>query len=123
MRHSSSSNVRTVPGHASKPPPTTGRPPTARHHAAQHPTSGDQNMPRLRIQRIPLAKINPAPYNPRKDLKPGDPEYERLSKSLGEFGLVEPLVWNKRTAHLVGGHQRFKVLKANGIRDVEVSIV
>ncbi len=75
------------------------------------------------VQSIPVGEINPAPYNPRKDLKPGDPDYERLCRSIDEFGCVEPLVWNRRTGNLVGGHQRLKVLIARGDTDIEVSVV
>ena len=41
------------------------------------------------IQTLPVDKLVPADYNPRKDLKPGDPEYEKLKRSLTEFGYVE----------------------------------
>lgn len=75
------------------------------------------------IENVPISSINPAPYNPRRDLKPGDPEYESLVRSIDEYGLVEPLVWNRRTGHLVGGHQRFKVLKQRGVETVDVSVV
>lgn len=75
------------------------------------------------VKKMGITKINPAPYNPRKSLTPGDPEFEQLRRSLGEFGLVEPLVWNKRTGNLVGGHQRFAVLVAEGATIVEVSVV
>jgi len=75
------------------------------------------------IQRVPISHINPAPYNPRKDLQPGDAEYEKLHRSLDEFGMVEPLVWNQRTRNLVGGHQRLKVLVAAGETEVDVSVV
>jgi DNA modification methylase len=75
------------------------------------------------IERIPVGKIKPAPYNPRKDLKAGDPEYEKLTKSIKEFDCVEPLVWNRRTRNLVGGHQRFKVLVARGDRKVLCTVV
>ena len=75
------------------------------------------------IQTVPIKKINPAVYNPRKDLKPGDPEYEKLKKSLAEFDLIEPLIWNKRTGNLVGGHQRLKILEERGDTEVEVSVV
>jgi len=75
------------------------------------------------IRKIPVSVINPAPYNPRVDLKPGDPAYEKLKQSLTEFGYVEPLVWNQRTGTLVGGHQRFKVLLEQGLQEVEVSVV
>jgi DNA modification methylase len=72
---------------------------------------------------MPIDKLDPAYYNPRKDLKPGDPEYEKLKKSIQEFDLVEPLVWNERTSRLIGGHQRLKVLQELGYTKVEVSVV
>jgi len=77
----------------------------------------------LCIETIPVSKINPAPYNPRVALTPWDPEYQKLQRSLDEFGLVEPLVWNRRTGTLVGGHQRFAVLVAQGKTDIPVSVV
>jgi len=70
-----------------------------------------------------LADINLATYNPRKDLKPGDPEYEKLKRSIEEFDCVEPLVWNKRSNRLIGGHQRLKILKEKGIEESEISVV
>jgi len=77
----------------------------------------------LNIRKIPISQINPAPYNPRKDLKPGDPEYEKLLKSIDEFDCVELLVWNRRTGNLVSGHQRAKILKARGDKEVTCSVV
>ena len=41
------------------------------------------------IQTLPVDKLVPADYNPRKDLKPGDPEYEKLKRSTTQFGYVE----------------------------------
>jgi DNA modification methylase len=75
------------------------------------------------ILKVPVAEINPAPYNPRIDLQPGDPDYEKLKKSIATFGYVEPLVWNQRTKTLISGHQRFKILIEQGITEVEVSVV
>ena len=43
----------------------------------------------MNIQTLPVGKLVPADYNPRKDLKPGDPEYEKLRRSLSEFGYAE----------------------------------
>lgn len=77
----------------------------------------------MRIETLEITKINPAPYNPRKNLQPGDSEYEKLKKSIKEFGFVEPLIWNKRTGNLIGGHQRLKILSELGVKNVEVSIV
>lgn len=70
-----------------------------------------------------INEINIAEYNPRKALKKGDKEYEKIRKSIEEFGLVEPLVWNKRTGRLVGGHQRIKVLSDLGVESVPVAVV
>lgn len=75
------------------------------------------------IKRVAVARINPAPYNPRRDLQPGEAEYVQIERSLSEFGLVQPLVWNRRTGHLVGGHQRLKVMIARGAREVDVCVV
>jgi DNA modification methylase len=77
----------------------------------------------MKLETIDINKINPAVYNPRKDLKPGDSEYEKLKKSITEFDLVEPLILNKRGNVLIGGHQRLKVLKEMGRTEVEVSVV
>jgi ParB-like chromosome segregation protein Spo0J len=70
-----------------------------------------------------LRSLLPADYNPREDLKPGDPEYDALRRGIEENGLVVPLVWNKRTKHLVGGHQRLAVLRDLGWTTVTVVTV
>ena len=77
----------------------------------------------MKLRTIPLSKINRAPYNPRVALKPGDHEYEHLHKSIEEFGLVDPLVWNEKSGVLVGGHQRLTVLENLGQTKVQVSVV
>ena len=77
----------------------------------------------MNIQKIPLSKLKPAPYNPRVSLKPGMPAYERLARSLQEFDLVQPIVWNEQTGHVVSGHQRLQILKDQGVQEVEVVVV
>lgn len=77
----------------------------------------------MNIRTIPIEQINPAAYNPRVDLQPGDPEFEKLRQSIEEFGYVEPIVWNERTGNMVGGHQRYKVLKSRGETELIVSVV
>ena len=77
----------------------------------------------LQIEKIEISKLNPAKYNPRKDLKPGDTEYEKLKRSMSEFGYVEPIIWNKRTGNIVGGHQRYKILKDLNYQDAECVVV
>jgi DNA modification methylase len=80
-------------------------------------------MQQPKTERLPASKLAPAAYNPRLDLKPGDPSYEKLLRSLEEFGYVEIIVWNKRTGHIVSGHQRFKVLRQLGYEEVECVVV
>jgi DNA modification methylase len=75
------------------------------------------------VQKIPVSEINPAKYNPRKDLKPGDPAYEKLKRSMTEFGYVEPIIWNEETGNIVGGHQRYKILLEEGHTEVECVVV
>jgi DNA modification methylase len=75
------------------------------------------------VQKIPVREINPAKYNPRKDLKPGDPAYEKLKRSMTEFGYVEPIIWNEETGNIVGGHQRYKILLEEGHTEVECVVV
>ncbi|MGI6786556.1 MAG: site-specific DNA-methyltransferase [Gleimia sp.] len=75
------------------------------------------------IKSLPITSLKPADYNPRKDLQPGDPEYDKLKRSLTEFGYVEPVIFNQTTGRVVGGHQRLKVLADLGHTDVECVIV
>jgi len=80
-------------------------------------------MSALEIRVLPVASLIPAPYNPRRDLSPNSPAYRKLAASLREFGLVEPLVWNEVTGHVVGGHMRLTILKEMGVAEVPVSVV
>ena len=75
------------------------------------------------IEKINIAQLSPAKYNPRKDLKPGDAEYEKLKRSVEEFGCVEPIIWNKTTGRVIGGHQRLKVLVDLGLKEVDCVVV
>ena len=75
------------------------------------------------IEKKNTADLLPADYNPRKDLKPGDAEYEKLKRSMEQFGYVEPVIWNKTTGRVVGGHQRLKVLIDMGMTEVDCVVV
>ena len=77
----------------------------------------------MTIETLKVERLLPADYNPRKDLKPGDAEYEKLKRSIEQFGYVEPVIWNKTTGRVVGGHQRLKVLLDMGINEVECVVV
>ena len=74
-------------------------------------------------RRVPVELLKPAKYNPRLDLQPGDAAYEKIKRSLDEYGYVDPLVWNEVTGNIVGGHQRFKILVAEGATEIECVVV
>lgn len=70
-----------------------------------------------------IADMNRAAYNPRVDLQPEDEEYQAIERRLKRHGLVQPIVWNRRTNTVVSGHQRLTVLEAQGETEVTVSVV
>lgn len=74
----------------------------------------------MEIKEVPVSSLIDAKYNPRKDLKPGDAEYEQIKKSIETFGYIDPIIWNRRTGNVVGGHQRLKVLRELGVEQVKV---
>lgn len=80
----------------------------------------DRKVAALKVKRMKLEDLTPADYNPRTIT---EDELAGLSRSVEEFGLVEPMVWNKRTSRLVAGHQRLKVLARQGVDEVDVSVV
>lgn len=64
---------------------------------------------KFKIETIARGQIHGAPYNPRvisEDAK------KRLRKMIARHGLIQPLVWNRRTGNLVAGHRRIEILDA-----------
>ena len=74
----------------------------------------------MNINTVNIDNLIPAEYNPRIELEPGMPEYEKLKNSIQEFGYVEPIIVNDRTGKVIGGHQRINVLNDLGYKEVEV---
>ncbi len=77
----------------------------------------------MQIVTMNVSELQPAPYNPRLELSKNSKQYRKLKRSIERFGLVEPLLWNKQTGLLVGGHQRLRVLQDLKIEKVAVSVV
>ena len=77
----------------------------------------------MQLRTLSITDLKPAPYNPRIELRPGMPGYERLARSLDQFELVQPIVWNEQTGHVVGGHQRLTVLRDRGVTEGPVVVV
>lgn len=76
----------------------------------------------MEIETRRLADLKPADYNPRKKLEPGDPEYEKIARSIEEFGYCDPIIIN-RDGTIIGGHQRASVLKSLGYTEADCIVV
>ena len=79
-------------------------------------------MKAARLQVVQIKDLNPAEYNPRKKLKPGDKEYEKIRQSIEEFGFADPVVVNSDMT-IIGGHQRVTVAETLGYTEVPCAIV
>lgn len=72
------------------------------------------------VETIHRSDIQKASYNPRLI---DEENKKRLEKGIKTHGLVEPLVWNKRTGNLVSGHQRLAILdKLEKSKDYELDV-
>ena len=72
------------------------------------------------IEKKQIADLIPAPYNPRQSTAKQE---KHLKESLEKFGMVEPIIFNKQTGYIVGGHFRVRELKKLGIKEIECVIV
>jgi len=71
----------------------------------------------MKLKKIKISELNKAKYNPRVMTEEARAS---LEKSIEEFGLVEPIIWNKQTGNVVGGHQRLDVLIKQGTKETDV---
>lgn len=75
-------------------------------------------MSAMQWKTLSVDALRPAAYNPRKKLKAGDKEHEKIKNSILEFGYVEPIIVNYDMT-VIGGHQRLTVLKDLGYTEVQ----
>ena len=74
----------------------------------------------LEILQLPIGELKPDPANPRRI---SDEELESLTRSIREFGLVEPVVARKEDRVVIGGHQRLLAARRLGLKTVPVVLV
>ncbi|MBV4424306.1 site-specific DNA-methyltransferase [Clostridium tyrobutyricum] len=72
----------------------------------------------MEFKKLRIKDLVPATYNPRKKLKPGDKEFEKIKNSITEFGYVEPIIVNSDLT-IIGGHQRATVLQSLGYEEID----
>ena len=71
--------------------------------------SDTQSVEKYEIIQVERRVLTNAPYIPRK-MK--DTAKEKLKEYLKNVGLLSPIIWNKRTGHIVGGHRRIEAMDA-----------
>jgi site-specific DNA-methyltransferase (adenine-specific) len=71
---------------------------------------------------LPVDRLKPAKYNPRKKLKPGDKEYKKIKDSIEEFGFADPLVVNSDMT-IIGGHQNSSLSGTSSQEGCSLSII
>lgn len=77
---------------------------------------------KMEFKKLKITELIPAEYNPRKKLKTGDPEFEKIKKSIMEFGYVDPVIVNMDLT-VIGGHQRLTVLKELGHTEIDCVVI
>lgn len=78
---------------------------------------------KLVIKQVPITKLKPSTYNPRKW---SEETTAALTESIQRFGLVDPILVNNAKNRLnivIGGHFRLKVAKELGYKEVPVVYV
>jgi DNA modification methylase len=71
----------------------------------------------LKIYHVPMADLRPDPFNPRRI---SDAELEALTRSIQEFGLVDPIIARREDRTVIGGHQRLVAARRLGWKTVPV---
>ena len=74
----------------------------------------------LEITNLPIRDLRPDPANPRRI---SDEELESLTRSIREFGLIDPIIARREDKVVIGGHQRLIAARKLGLKQVPVVLV
>ena len=69
----------------------------------------------MELEKVKIEELEPATYNPRQI---STKQYKDLKESITKFGIVDPLIVNKNSYTIVGGHQRYKICKELGYKEI-----
>jgi Zn ribbon nucleic-acid-binding protein len=90
---------------------------------AQERTMQLSKVQRFQIEVINRRELIDCPYNPRQI---DDRSKKKLRANLKKVGLLQPVIWNRRTKHIVSGHQRLSLIDSIERRNdynLQVSVV
>jgi len=71
--------------------------------------------PALQVTEVPIDDLRPDPANPRRI---SDAELEALTRSLKEYGFVQPVLARREDNTVIGGHQRLLAARRLGYEEV-----
>ncbi len=71
----------------------------------------------LEVDYVCVEDLRPDPFNPRRI---SDTELDALTRSIREFGLVDPIIARRQDSVVIGGHQRLLAARRLGLDTVPV---
>ena len=74
----------------------------------------------LAVEQVPIDQLRPDPANPRRI---SNAELEALTRSLQEFGFVQPVLARREDNTVIGGHQRLLAARRLGYKTVPVTFL
>ncbi len=74
----------------------------------------------IAVEQVPIDDLRPDPSNPRQI---SQAELEALTRSIQEFGLVDPIIARHDDRIVIGGHQRLLAARKLGLKTVPVIFV
>ena len=75
----------------------------------------------LAVVHVPIDDLRPDPANPRRI---SDAELDSLTRSIRQFGFVDPVIARRlRTRSVIGGHQRLLAARRLGLASVPVILL
>ena len=105
-------------GSSGKPPATTPPPSAPVNATAPAPAkpTGEQ------VQRIPVTRIVPCPFQPRKDFT--EDSIKELADSIKEQGILQPLIVRARNGsfELIAGERRWRAAQIAGLTELPVLV-
>jgi ParB family chromosome partitioning protein len=98
------------------------KPPGPAAVAISSPEPGVAEESRESVRRVPLTRVQPCPFQPRKDFPPET--LRELADSIREQGIVQPLIVRERNGHLelIAGERRWRAAQLVGLAEVPVIV-
>ena len=74
-------------------------------------------VPSLAVELVAIDPLHPDPANPRRIT---DDELESLTRSMRQWGFVQPVLARREDSVVIGGHQRLVAARRVGLTEVPV---